>query len=186
MVNHCVCDSLQCRHQLTGETLRIRKPGKEMSGSAQRHRNNGDAAAIDCDRHAIEGRVEQLRADIEDLYLCRVAGFEVAAIDPGIPGVAAASVMAGGAYAFMHSTLQSWATDVAPSARGTMAALFVTGYQLGAAAGVAAVAGLAGGRQYSAIFWIATVVAIPVLVAGTIGRARYSGSVAGGRVDIVD
>ena len=115
-----------------------------------------------------------------------VAGFAAAAIDPGIPGVAAASVMAGGAYAFMHSTLQSWATDVAPSARGTMAALFVTGYQLGAAAGVAAVAGLAGGRQYSAIFWIATVVAIPVLVAGTIGRARYSGSVAGGRVDIVD
>ncbi|HSO93537.1 MAG TPA: MFS transporter [Candidatus Dormibacteraeota bacterium] len=115
-----------------------------------------------------------------------VAGFVAAALDPGIPGVATASVMAGGAYAFMHSTLQSWATDVVPNARGTLAALFVTAYQLGAAAGVAAVAGLVDSRQYSAIFWIAAAVATPVLVAGTIGRARYSGSSASEGVNGVD
>jgi predicted MFS family arabinose efflux permease len=115
-----------------------------------------------------------------------VAGFVAAAINPDIPGVAAASVMAGGAYAFMHSTLQSWATDVVPNARGTLAALFVTAYQLGAAAGVAAVAGLVGSRQYSTIFWIAAAVAAPVLIAGTFGRARYSGSSSGGGVNVVD
>jgi predicted MFS family arabinose efflux permease len=118
--------------------------------------------------------------------LMLVAGFVAAAVDPTIPGVATASVMAGGAYAFMHSTLQSWATDVAPSARGTVAALFVTGFQLGAAAGVAAVAGLAGTGQYSSIFWIAAAVATPVLVAGTIGRARYSGSLPSGGVNALD
>ena len=61
--------------------------------------------------------------------LMLVAGFAAAAINPAIPGVLTASILAGGAYAFMHSTLQSWVTDVAPSARGTTAALFVTAYQ---------------------------------------------------------
>ena len=118
--------------------------------------------------------------------LMLVAGFAAAAIDPAIPGVLTASVLAGGAYAFMHSTLQSWVTDVAPSARGTAAALFVTAYQLGAAGGVAAVAGLAGAQRYATIFWVAAVVATPVLVLGTIGRARYAGSLPSGGVKAVD
>jgi predicted MFS family arabinose efflux permease len=115
-----------------------------------------------------------------------VVGFMAAAIDPAIPGVLAASVLAGGAYALMHSTLQSWATDVAPRARGTAAALFVTAYQLGAAGGVAAVAGLAGSQHYATIFWIAAAVATPVAVLGTIGRARYPGSAAREGVNAVD
>lgn len=118
--------------------------------------------------------------------LMLVAGFAAAALNPAIPGVLAASVLAGGAYAFMHSTLQSWVTDVVPKARGTAAALFVTAYQLGAAGGVAAVAGLAGAQRYSEIFWVAAAVAVPVMVLGTIGRARYPGSVASGRVNAVD
>lgn len=118
--------------------------------------------------------------------LMLVAGFAAAAIDPAIPGVLTASVLAGSAYAFMHSTLQSWVTDVAPSARGTAAALFVTAYQLGAAGGVAAVASLAGAQGYGTIFWIAAVVATPVLVLGTIGRARYAGSLPSGGVKAVD
>jgi len=118
--------------------------------------------------------------------LMLIAGFAAAALDPAIPGVLAASVLAGGAYAFMHSTLQSWATDVAPGARGTAAALFVTAYQLGAAGGVAAVAGLAGSQRYAAIFWVAAAVAVPVAVLGTIARARYPGSPAQGQVNAVD
>ncbi|MEO6797108.1 MAG: MFS transporter [Candidatus Dormibacter sp.] len=118
--------------------------------------------------------------------LMLVAGFAAAAINPAIPGVLTASILAGGAYAFMHSTLQSWVTDVAPSARGTTAALFVTAYQLGAAGGVAAAAGLAGAQRYATIFWVAAVVAIPVLALGTIGRARYAGSLPSGGVKAVD
>ncbi len=121
-----------------------------------------------------------------DEEMMLIAGFAAAALDPAIPGVLAASVLAGGAYAFMHSTLQSWATDVAPGARGTAAALFVTAYQLGAAGGVAAVAGLAGSQRYAAIFWVAAAVAVPVAVLGTIARARYPGSPAQGQVNAVD
>ena len=113
-------------------------------------------------------------------------GFGAAALHPSIPGVLAASILAGGAYAFMHSSLQSWATDVVPEARGTNAALFVTAYQLGAAAGVAAVAGLAGQQRYSVIFWIAAAVSVPVLLLATIGRARYRGTLPGGGVNAVD
>ncbi len=118
--------------------------------------------------------------------LMLVLGFAAAAINPSIPGVLAASVLAGGAYAFMHSTLQSWATDVAPTARGTTAALFVTAYQMGAAAGVAAVAGLVGSQQFSQIFWLAAAIAVPVVVVGTLGRARYHGSLASVGVNAVD
>ena len=118
--------------------------------------------------------------------LMLVIGFGAAAINQAIPGVLFASILAGGAYAFMHSTLQSWVTDVAPSARGTAAALFVTAYQLGAAGGVVAVASLVGAQRYSEIFWVAALVSVPVMVLGTVGRARYPGSLAGPGVNAVD
>jgi MFS family permease len=102
-----------------------------------------------------------------------VAGFAAAALDQEIPGILLASLGAGGAYAFMHSTLQSWITDVAPAARGTATALFVSGFQLGAAVGVAAVAGLAASHHYGTLFLIAVLSAIPVTLAGSLARARY-------------
>ncbi|HYY46351.1 MAG TPA: MFS transporter [Candidatus Angelobacter sp.] len=103
-------------------------------------------------------------------------GFLIAAIDQNLVPILVASVLAGGAYVFMQSTFQTWATDVVPQARGTSAALFATAIFTGAAIATSAVAGLASGHQYSRLFLIAAVVTIPVLIGGTLGRWRYPGS----------
>ena len=100
-------------------------------------------------------------------------GFLIAASAQRVPTILAASVLAGVAYAFMHSTFQTWATDVVPQARGTATALFATAIFAGAALATAAAAPLASLHRYGTLFLIAAIVMIPVMVGGTIGRWRY-------------
>ena len=103
-------------------------------------------------------------------------GFVIAAAGQSLPRILLASVLAGGAYVFMQSTFQTWATDVVPQARGTSAALFATAIFTGAAIATSSVAGLASAHRYSPLFLIAAIVTAPVLIGGTFGRWRYPGS----------
>ena len=103
-------------------------------------------------------------------------GYLVAAGSQLLPAILIASVLAGGAYAFMQSTFQTWATDIVPEARGVATALFATSIFGGAALATAAVAGLASSHRYSTLFLIGAILTVPVLVAGSIGRWRYPGS----------
>ena len=109
-------------------------------------------------------------------------GYAIAGVTQNVVTILAASVLAGGAYAFMQSTFQTWATDVVPEARGTATALFATAIFTGAALATAAVAGLASANRYSTLFLIAALVTLPVLVAGSLARWRYPGSDAIGRL----
>jgi predicted MFS family arabinose efflux permease len=108
------------------------------------------------------------------LMLC--AGYLVAAALQSVPTILLASVLAGGAYAFMQSTFQTWATDVVPESRGTATALFATAIFAGAALATAGAAGLADAQHYRALFLIAAAITVPVLVLGSVGRGRYRGS----------
>jgi len=103
-------------------------------------------------------------------------GYLVAAAAQTVPTIFLASVLAGGAYAFMQSTFQTWATDVVPEARATATALFATAIFTGAALATSGVAGLAGAHQYSSLFSIAAIVTLPVLIIGSLARWRYPGS----------
>jgi predicted MFS family arabinose efflux permease len=103
-------------------------------------------------------------------------GYLVAAAAQSVPAILTASVLAGGAYAFMQSTFQTWATDVVPEARATAASLFATAIFAGAALATSGVAGLASANRYANLFMIAAIVTLPVLIIGTIGRWRYPGS----------
>ena len=103
-------------------------------------------------------------------------GYLVAAAAQSVPAILTASVLAGGAYAFMQSTFQTWATDIVPEARATAASLFATAMFAGAALATSGVAGLASAHRYPDVFVIAAIVTLPVLVIGTIGRWRYPGS----------
>jgi predicted MFS family arabinose efflux permease len=105
-----------------------------------------------------------------------MVGYVVAASTQGVGAILTASVLAGGAYAFMQSTFQTWATDVVPEARGTATALFATAIFTGAALATAAVAGLASANRYSILFVIAALVTLPVLIIGSLARWRYPGS----------
>ena len=103
-------------------------------------------------------------------------GYLVAAAAQSVPAILTASVLAGGAYAFMQSTFQTWATDVVPEARATAASLFATAIFAGAALAASAVAGLASANRYTNLFLIGAIVTLPVLIIGTLGRWRYPGS----------
>jgi len=103
-------------------------------------------------------------------------GYGVAAAAQSVPAILTASVLAGGAYAFMQSTFQTWATDVVPEARGTATSLFATSIFAGAALATAGVAGLASTHRYSSLFVIAAVATLPVLIVGSLARWRYPGS----------
>ena len=105
-----------------------------------------------------------------------IVGYLLAAAQASLMAILAASVLAGGAYAFMQSTFQTWATDVVPEARGISTALFATTIFTGAALATAAVSSLANGHHFSRLFVIAAIVTVPVLVIGSIGRWRYAGS----------
>lgn len=100
-------------------------------------------------------------------------GFLIAAMGKTVVPILVASVLAGGAYVFMQSTFQTWATDVVPEARGTSAALFATAIFTGAALATTGVAGLASTHRYLNLFVIAAIVTVPVLIGGALGRWRY-------------
>jgi predicted MFS family arabinose efflux permease len=103
------------------------------------------------------------------LALC----FGVAALSRSVPAILVASVLAGLAYATMHSTFQTWATEVAPDVRGTGTSLFAAGAFSGAALATAGLAGLAGSGRYAELFWIALAVTFPTMVVGAIARRRF-------------
>ncbi|MDQ6713570.1 MAG: MFS transporter [Candidatus Dormibacteraeota bacterium] len=103
-------------------------------------------------------------------------GYLIAAATQSTVGILAASVLAGGAYAFMQSTFQTWATDVVPEARGTATSLFATTIFAGAALATSGVAGLASANRYSTLFMIAALVTLPVVLIGSYARWRYPGS----------
>jgi predicted MFS family arabinose efflux permease len=103
-------------------------------------------------------------------------GYMIAGAAQSVAAILAASVLAGGAYAFMQSTFQTWATDVVPEARGTATSLFATAIFAGAALATSGVAGLASANRYSSLFVVAALVTLPVLIVGSLARWRYPGS----------
>ncbi len=102
-----------------------------------------------------------------------VAGWAVPSVAVNIVTVTAAGLSIGGAWAFLHSTLQSWATEVAPGERATAVALFAALLFLGSAAGTAAAAPLAEAGAYETVFRVALAVSVPLVVAAAVARARY-------------
>ncbi len=102
-----------------------------------------------------------------------ILAYLAAAIEQGIVNILVASMLIAFGYCFMHSTLQTWATEVAPEARGTATSLFVTGVFTGAALGTAAVSGLADATRYQMLFAVAAGATLPVLLVGALARRRY-------------
>lgn len=100
-------------------------------------------------------------------------GYLLAAGRQSIPAIATTAVLLGAGWAFMHSTLQTWATTVAPEARGTGVAMFAAALFMGSAAGSALGGPLAQDGRYGLLFGAAAVVTIPLTAAGTLSRRHY-------------
>jgi len=112
-----------------------------------------------------------------------VGGYLVAALDQHAAAILLASVMIGGFYSIFHSTMQAWATDIAPEVRGTAAALFVTSAFTGAAIGSGLGALFAQQHQYSRLFLLAAALSLPVVITAALTRARYPGSMVAAQVN---
>ncbi|RZT86021.1 putative MFS family arabinose efflux permease [Pseudonocardia sediminis] len=102
-----------------------------------------------------------------------VAAWAGPSVTVNLGTVLAAGIGLGGAWAFLHSTLQTWATQVVPQARASAVALFATVLFLGSAAGTALAAPLADAGEFGSVFRVALVVAVPLVVAAALARWRY-------------
>jgi predicted MFS family arabinose efflux permease len=102
-----------------------------------------------------------------------VAGWTVPSIAVTLPTVAVAGLLLGGSWAFLHTTLQSWATEVVPAERATTVALFAALLFLGSSAGTALAGPLAESGAFETVFRVALVIAVPLALAAAAARARY-------------
>jgi predicted MFS family arabinose efflux permease len=103
-----------------------------------------------------------------------VLGWAVPALWLGVSTVIAAGVLIGGAWAFLHTTLQSWATEVVPSERATSVALFATLLFFGSSVGTAVAGGAVESQAFGPVFAVAAAVAVPLAIAAALALRRYA------------
>jgi MFS family permease len=98
-----------------------------------------------------------------------LVGYAASSVVQNPAAITATAVLVGASNAILHSSVQGWATEVAPAARATAVALFACALFLGSSVGTFLTAPLAGAGQYGAIFLLglgATAVLIAVVTAG--------------------
>jgi len=83
------------------------------------------------------------------------------------------AMLLGLAWAAMHSSLQTWATEVVPEARAAVVSLFAGSLFVGSAAAAVLVADLADAGRYDAVFLLGALVTLPLGVGATWARARW-------------
>ncbi|MFI1761663.1 MFS transporter [Streptomyces sp. NPDC020800] len=99
--------------------------------------------------------------------------FGFAAASRSVPALVGCALLLGGGWSFMHSTIQSWATALSPTARATSVAMFGVALYVGSALASALAAGPAEHHAYRGMFLTAAVLTVPLTVAAAVGRARY-------------
>ncbi len=102
------------------------------------------------------------------------AGYAVVAVHVSLPTVMTAALLFGGGWSFMHSSLQTWATSVAPRARGTAVAFFAAALFVGSAVSSWAAGPAAESGAYGLLFGVAAAVALPLTAVAVTGRHRYT------------
>jgi MFS transporter, YNFM family, putative membrane transport protein len=106
--------------------------------------------------------------------MAAVAGLSAVSSRQVVPTVLVACVLLGAAWAFMHSTLQTWVTQVAPHARATAVSFFSASLFAGSAAGAAVGGRLVGAGSYSALFLLGAAVCAPLTLVAAASRMRFA------------
>jgi MFS family permease len=99
----------------------------------------------------------------------------LAAASTAAPVGLGVSVLLGVSWASMHSSLQTWATEVVPGARASAVAMFAASLFAGSALGAVLVGRLAEEARYSLIFGLGAAAAVPLGLVGAMTRARWRG-----------
>jgi predicted MFS family arabinose efflux permease len=100
-------------------------------------------------------------------------GYASGALERNLAGTALAAVLVGGGFAFMHSTLQTWATEVVPEARASVISFFAAALFAGSGIVTTAVAPLAEAHSYELLFAVAALIAVLLGILGGLARLRY-------------
>jgi len=87
--------------------------------------------------------------------------------------VAVAALVVGAGWAAMHSTMQAWATEVAPEARATLVSLFAASLFVGSGVATAGLAPLAGDLRWGPLFSVGVALSIGFGLASTVGISRF-------------
>lgn len=103
-----------------------------------------------------------------------VLAYVVMVISHGAVAVVVGTVLLGGGWAFMHSTLQTWATDMAPGYRAMAVSLFATMLFTGSAIGAALFGSMVDSGSFTTMFAITLAVSVPLVATATLGRRRYA------------
>ena len=97
----------------------------------------------------------------------------VLALSRSPPWPSGVTLLLGLAWTAMHSSLQTWATEILPGARAAVVSLFAGSLFLGSSLAAVAVAGLADAGDYRTIFVLSALAAVPLGLSAVWGRARW-------------
>jgi predicted MFS family arabinose efflux permease len=95
------------------------------------------------------------------------------AVSQEVAAALVAAVLLGLAWTSMHSTLQTWATEVLPGSRATVVSLFAGSLFVGSSLAAVVASGLAGEGRFNVLFATGAVLAVPLGLAATTVRARW-------------
>jgi predicted MFS family arabinose efflux permease len=102
-----------------------------------------------------------------------LAGCGIAALDQRAAVAAGVAVLIGLAWAAMHSSLQTWATEVLPSARATVVSGFAGCLFAGSAVTSAVAAGPVDAGHFGAAYLALAIACVPLGLMATVARARW-------------
>ncbi|EMY33851.1 MFS superfamily transporter [Arthrobacter crystallopoietes BAB-32] len=102
-----------------------------------------------------------------------VAAFLVSSLWQVPAALTATALLIGVSNAVLHSSMQGWATDIAPQARATSVSLFAGSLFLGSSLYNFLTAGLADNRQYGTIFLLGLIASVLLTAAATTGHAAW-------------
>jgi predicted MFS family arabinose efflux permease len=101
-----------------------------------------------------------------------VAGCATLAASQQAAVAVVAAVLLGLAWTPMHSTLQTWATEVLPGSRATVVSFFAASLFVGSSLAAVFASNLADQGRYGSLFATSAVLAVPLGMAATAVRAR--------------
>ena len=102
-----------------------------------------------------------------------IGAYAALVLDQGTAGVLTASVLLAASWAFTHSTMQRWATEVDPRSRATVVSLFASSLFLGSSAWTALGAGYVAEGHFARYFTIGLVAVVVLTVPMVWSRHRY-------------
>ncbi|CAM00484.1 putative MFS family arabinose efflux permease [Saccharopolyspora erythraea NRRL 2338] len=122
-------------------------------------------------RKAFSGRPVWLLITIGGAQMC--AGYALVSLRVDVVTVVVTTLLLGGGWSFMHSSLQTWATSVAPSARGTAVSFFAAALFCGSAVASALGGFLVERGRYALLFAATTALAVALTAVAALARRRY-------------